>query len=283
MNVEVVRAGPSTTIQDLGRPGLLHQGVPRSGAADRRALALANRLLGNDPGAAALEATLHGPTLRCSGHTTVAVTGARAPVSVGGRPAGQDGPLLVAPGETVEVGAVTAGLRVYVAFRGGLAVEPVLGSRATDTLTGVGPPPVADGDELTLGEPRGEVGGVDVAPVATLPERPALRVVLGPRADCFTPEAIERLLGAEFTASSRADRVGVRLQGPELVTVTAAQLRSEPLVAGSLQVPPSGAPILLLADHPTVGGYPVIAVVVEEDLPLAAQLRPGEALTFRAP
>ncbi|MEV6879638.1 biotin-dependent carboxyltransferase family protein [Amycolatopsis sp. NPDC051128] len=278
MKLEVVRPGFAATVQDLGRPGHAALGVGRSGAADRTSLRLANRLVGNEPGAAALEVTLGGLVLRASGLTTVAVTGAGCPVTAGGRAAGPNAPITLRAGEELALGTASTGLRCYVAVRGGIDVPPVLGSRATDTLGKLGPPPLAGGMLLPVGSPGG-FPVVDLAPRAALPDAPVLRVTPGPRRDWFA--APDRLLSTVYTVSPDSDRVGIRLTGPPLERLRHDELPSEACVPGSLQVPPSGRPILFHADSPTTGGYPVIAVVEEDDLDLAAQLRPGQTVRFR--
>jgi biotin-dependent carboxylase-like uncharacterized protein len=173
-------------------------------------------------------------------------------------------------------------LRSYLAVRGGIDVAPVLGSRSTDTLSGLGPAPLASGDRLPVGQAMGDEPVVDVAPVAALRSGPVLRVLPGPRSELLVPEAWQALVSAGWTVSSDSDRVGVRLTGPALHRAGDAELPSEGLVPGAIQVPPDGAPVLFLADHPVTGGYPVLAVVVTADLPWAAQLRPGDEVRFRS-
>jgi len=190
-------------------------------------------------------------------------------------------PCFVAAGATVDVGVPPRGLRSYLAVRGGVAVEPVLGSRATDLLSGLGPPPLAPGARLPVGEPAGDFPGVDVAAVPEPPADPVLRVVPGPRDDWFAPGALALLTGSPYEVTAQSNRVGVRLSGPALTRAREGELPSEGMVTGALQLPPSGQPILFLADHPTTGGYPVLAVVTTPDLPLAAQLRPGDHVRFR--
>jgi biotin-dependent carboxylase-like uncharacterized protein len=275
VKLEVVRPGFTTTVQDLGRPGHAALGVGRSGAADRGSFRLANRLVGNPSGAAALEVTLGGLVLRASGLTTVAVTGALCPVS----PGGMNAPITLWPGDELALGTASAGLRCYVAVRGGIDVAPVLGSRATDTLGKLGPPPLAPGMLLPVGDAALGFPAADLAPRAAWPEAPVLRVTPGPRRDWFASP--DQLLSTVYTVSPDSDRVGIRLTGPPLSRVRHDELPSEACVPGSLQVPPSGRPILFHADHPTTGGYPVIAVVDEDDLDLAAQLRPGQTVRFR--
>jgi biotin-dependent carboxylase-like uncharacterized protein len=277
----VLAPGPRATVQDRGREGFAAVGVPTSGAADRRSHDLANRLVGNRPEAATVEATAGGLRVRAERPVLVAVTGAAVPVTVDGRPAPRDAPVTLAAGSVLALGVPARGLRSYLAVRGGVAVPPVLGSRSTDALSGLGPAPLAAGDRLPVGDLAGEEPVVDVAPVAPLPERPALGVLPGPRRDRLAPEAWTALVSAAWTVSADSDRVGLRLTGPRLARVRDDELPSEGLVPGAVQVPPDGAPVLFLADHPVTGGYPVLAVVTTADLPLAAQLRPGDELRFR--
>ncbi|GAB3977363.1 biotin-dependent carboxyltransferase family protein [Plantactinospora veratri] len=279
--VEVVRSGVLSTVQDLGRPGHAHLGVPRSGALDLPAHLLANRLVGNPPEAATIETTVTGVSVRLGRAGTVAVTGAWAPVTVDGRPASWSAPVSVPAGARVEVRAARRGLRCYLAFAGGIAVPPVLGSRSTDLLSGLGPAPLAAGDRLPLGEPPGPPAPVDVAPTGTLAEELTLRVLLGPRADWFTDDAV-RILGSErYRVSTLSNRIGVRLEGPALPRRIGGELRSEGVVLGAVQVPSAGSPVIFLADHPTMGGYPVIGVLHPDDLPQVAQAAPGKPVRFR--
>ncbi|MFY1670491.1 biotin-dependent carboxyltransferase family protein [Plantactinospora sp. WMMB334] len=279
--VEVLRPGALSTVQDLGRPGHAHLGVPRSGALDRPAHLLANRLVGNPPFAATIETTVTGISVRVARAGTVAVTGAWAPVTVDGRPAGWSAPVAVPAGARVEVATARRGLRSYLAFSGGIAVPTVLGSRATDLLSGLGPAPLAAGDRLPLGEVVGPPAPVDVAPTAALAEEVTLRLLLGPRADWFTDDAV-RLLAAEcYQVSTSSNRIGVRLEGPALPRRIGRELRSEGLVLGAVQVPTAGLPVIFLADHPTMGGYPVVGVLHPDDLPLVAQAAPGHRIRFR--
>jgi biotin-dependent carboxylase-like uncharacterized protein len=274
-------AGAHTTIQDLGRPGLAHLGVPRSGALDTPALALANRLVGNAVDAAGLEVTMSGCSFWTTMSVTIAVTGAPAPVTIARRHHGH-GPVAVRAGALVEIGPPTAGVRTYVAVAGGIDVAPVLGSRSTDTLSGLGPPRVRAGDVLPVGSPLGaqRVAMVDfVPPPGHGPVR--LRIRYGPRDDWFTRGARE-LLETPYTVSAHSNRVGARLAGPALARVDAGrQLPSEGIVAGAVQVTADGQPLVFLADHPTTGGYPVIAVVDAADLPRLAQARPGDTVRMQ--
>ncbi|WP_336855700.1 urea amidolyase family protein [Sinomonas albida] len=300
----VVSPGLQCTVQDLGRPGLAALGVGAAGAADRAALRRANRIAGNPPGAAALEALLGGLTLRAARDQVLAVTGARVPLriapaqcadpeggaddgarsgSAGQRQPPLDAPFALLAGETLTLGAPTAGLRSYVAVRGGFAAPEALGSRSTDTLSGIGPDPLRAGDALAILPIGGAhvVGAPEVPP--PLPEGVAvLHVVAGPRDDWFTDRALDRFLSAEWTVTQQSNRVGLRLDGPRLERRRDGELASEGTVLGSIQVPPNGQPVLFLADHPVTGGYPVIAVVVDADLDSAGQLPPGARVRFAA-
>ncbi|MFF4967691.1 5-oxoprolinase subunit C family protein [Streptomyces sp. NPDC003674] len=278
----VVRAGALTTVQDRGRPGYAHLGVPRSGALDPRAAALVNRLAGNPAAAAVLETTVDGCALRPRSTVTVAVGGAPCPVTVGGRPAAWSAPVVVPTGELLEVGAAVAGLRSYVAVSGGIAVEPVLGSRSRDLLSGLGPPPLADGVVLPLGAPTGPPARVDAVPQPGVPDELVLRVTLGPRDDWFTAGALRTLTTHAYRVSPAGNRIGLRTEGPALERARDGELPSEGMVLGAVQVPPDGRPVVFLADHPTTGGYPVIAVVRAADLPAAAQAVPGTPVRFVA-
>jgi biotin-dependent carboxylase-like uncharacterized protein len=281
MTLEVLSPGPLATVQDLGRPGLAHLGVGESGAADRRSLRLANRLVGNPESAAAVEATLGGLAVRFDTAVLVALTGAPCPVTAAGRPAAMYAPLPLRAGETLQLGMPDAGLRTYLAVRGGIDVPCVLGSRSTDTMASLGPPPLGPGARLPVGAPTRPHPGVDVAPQAPYASEIRLDVVLGPREDWFTAEGLAALCHGPYTVTDKCDRVGIRLDGPVLTRRIERELKPEATVTGALQVPPNGQPILFLADHPVTGGYPVIAVVAEDDLHLAAQARPGQRLWFR--
>jgi biotin-dependent carboxylase-like uncharacterized protein len=275
--VTVVDAGPLTTVQDGGRPGLAHLGVPRSGFLDAPAAGLANRLVGNDPGAALLETTVGGVTLRVEVALTVAVTGAVADVLVAGRGVAWGEPVTLAPGALLRVGPARSGVRSYVAVSGGLLVGEVLGSRATDTLSGLGPAPLNDGDILPVGT-GGRPRPADVPRL--LRADGTLRVTSGPRAD-WVEGGVRRLAAAAWIVAADSNRVALRLAGDPLSRAREGELPSEGIVLGAVQVPPDGRPLVFLADHPTTGGYPVVGVVHPDDLWQCAQLRPGESVGFR--
>ncbi|MER7052547.1 MULTISPECIES: biotin-dependent carboxyltransferase family protein [unclassified Streptomyces] len=274
-----VRSGALTTVQDSGRRGYAHLGVPRSGALDAPAMRLANRLLGNDPDAAVLETTLTGCALRPDRAMTAVVGGAHCPVTVDGRPAAWGAPVRVPAGAVLDVGTATAGVRSYVAVAGGIATDPVLGSRSTDLLSGLGPEPLRDGDVVPVGLPR-PVALSGAAPWPGPPAELVLPVRLGPRADWFTPAALRTLVSATYRVSPHSNRIGLRTEGPPLERAPAGELPSEGVVLGAVQVPPDGRPVIFLHDHPTTGGYPVVAVVAEPALAAAAQAAVGTPVRF---
>ncbi len=277
----VRRPGLQTTIQDLGRPGHADVGVTTGGACDRAALRLANRLVGNADGAAALECLLGGLVVEATGPVTLAVTGAPTPLTVDGVPV--DGPTVhLWAGQRLGLGAPTRGLRAYVAVAGGLEGPVLLGSRSSSPTAGLGPPPVGCGDTLAIGRMPARGRGT---PDATDRDRWADRetvvgIVLGPRTDWFDAASLDQLTGVAWDVTTDVDRVGIRLAGPRLVRARHTELPSEGIVRGAVQVPPSGQPIVFLADHPTTGGYPVIGVVVDADTDRLAQVRPGDRVRF---
>ncbi|MFF8259804.1 biotin-dependent carboxyltransferase family protein [Streptomyces virginiae] len=279
----VVRPGALTTVQDRGRPGHAHLGVPRSGALDTAAYALANRLLGNAPDAAVLETTLDGVSLRAAARTVVAVTGAPCPVRISGRPVAWGAPVGLPAGAELEVGGAESGLRSYVAVRGGLAVPPVLGSRSTDLLSGLGPPVLSAGMILPVGRPGPDpVAGADAYGLPAAPSELLLPLRPGPRADWFTGASLAGLWRSALRVSPSSNRIGLRTEGgPALVRARAGELPSEGMVLGAVQVPPDGLPVVFLADHPVTGGYPVVGVVPPGPaLDAAAQARPGTPVRF---
>jgi biotin-dependent carboxylase-like uncharacterized protein len=284
--IEVLKPGLLTTIQDLGRIGYAHLGVPRSGALDQPALRRANRLVGNADGAAGLETTLTGVAFRAEMATTAAVTGAPAAVTVDGEIAGFGTAFAVPAGSVVKIGPAKRGVRSYVAFGGGVTVAPVLGSRSTDTLSGLGPPPLRAGFVIPVGRPKplaeGGAPAADTPDEGTDDDAVPLRIRLGPRHGWFSVTARDALFSQPYLLSVKSNRVGARLTGAALSRTVAGELPSEGIVLGSVQVPADGQPLVFLADHPTTGGYPVIGVVATEDLPLIAQARPGTAVRFVA-
>ncbi len=278
---EVVAAGARSAFQDPGRPGFAALGVSPSGAADLPAARLANRLAGTTSGAPVIEVMIGGLVLRARRPARIAVTGARRPVHAGGRPVAMDAPVDLGPGDEVRIGHGPRGVFTYLAVDGGFLTERVLGSAATDTLSGLGPPPLAAGDVLARDDLQDASAGVDIAPVAALPDLVELRVHPGPRAD-WIAGGVGALVAGSWSASGTSDRVGLRLTGPgALVRARTGELASEGAVRGAVQVPPDGMPVVFGPDHPVTGGYPVVAVVDRRDLALAAQCEPGRAVRFR--
>jgi biotin-dependent carboxylase-like uncharacterized protein len=280
--VRVQDPGVLTTVQDAGRPGFAHLGVPRSGWLDPGAATLANRLVGNPEPAAVLECLLGGLELVTGAAMTLAVTGAACVVRVDGRAAPHGAAISVAREQTVALGPVSRGVRCYVALAGGVDVAPVLGSRATDTLSGLGPPVLAAGTVLPVGPPTGAPSPAEQVQVPTGAVQ-VLRCTPGPRVDWFSEEALGTLTSSAYAVQADSDRVGLRLSGPRLVRARTEELPSEGLVLGAVQVPADGQPLVFLNDHPTTGGYPVVAVLDRADVAACAQLRPGDEVRFRLP
>ena len=278
--LEVLDTGLLTLVQDLGRTGLASIGVGRSGAADRGSFRLGARLLAQPYSAAALEITFGGLSLRSRGELQIALTGAPAPATVDEHQVGYFAPITLADGKVLTLGMPPVGVRSYVSVRGGLDVPPVLGSRATDTLSGLGPRPIRAGDVLPVGPAPAAFPNVDVAPTPALSaETLILHALRGPRDDWLADVA--SLAETVWTVSSRSDRVGLRLEGKPLqrhATRSGMELPSEGVVRGAIQVPPGGEPVIFMADHPVTGGYPVVAVLVDDDTDRAAQSVPGQQI-----
>ena len=276
----VLEAGWATSTQDLGRPGWAHLGVARAGAMDPASATLANRLVGNPQTDAVFE-TAGGLRVRAERSLAIAVTGARVPVTVDGRPAAWDAPLMVGAGAEVVLGHPSPGCGrwAYVAVRGGLDLVAELGSRSWDSLGGLGPVPPRPGQRLGIGpEPEGAML-VDLAPLAPLPTGMlSIRLWPGPRSAALSTDQWRRLTSVAWRVGADSDRIGLRLDGPATSREGADDLASEGLVPGAVQVPRDGRPIVMMRDHPTTGGYPVVAVVDPEDLAALAQRQPGEAV-----
>jgi biotin-dependent carboxylase-like uncharacterized protein len=277
----VERPGALTTVQDAGRPGLAHLGVPRSGALDPDAHRRANRLVGNPETAPVLETTLTGVGLRFFGQAVVAVTGAVAPVRLDGREVGWGVPVPVGSGQLLDVGRARPGVRSYLAVSGGIAVPPALGSSSTDLLSGLGPGPLAPDQILAVGEPSGRPAAAHPPPPPPASGPVELPIRLGPRDGWLTPAGRATLTGAAFTVAIASNRIGVRLQGSRVEQSSRGELPSEGLVWGAVQLLPDGNLVVFLADHPTTGGYPVIAVVDPAGFSACAQAAPGAIVRFR--
>jgi KipI family sensor histidine kinase inhibitor len=277
----VLAAGPQAPVQDLGRPGVASLGVATSGALDREALRLGNRLVGNRGDAAGIEVVLGGFRAVADRNLWVAVTGASGPGTIDGRPLPAATAVPWPAGSELSLGWVTGGARAYLAVRGGVAGERIFGSLATDVLAGLGTV-LMPGASVPIGEQDAvPIPAVDLALTSTRRDVADVELLPGPRGDWFPASAVADLYRAEWAVSADADRVGMRLEGPALPRAVAGELPSEGMVPGAIQVPPSGRPTILLVDGPVTGGYPVIAVATEAALDVLAQARPGDLVRFR--
>lgn len=261
---EVVEAGIATTVQDAGRRGLAHIGVTESGFVDPALAAMLNRLVGNRADAAVLE-TAGGLRLRSRGASVIATSAAPAPMAI-------------RDGAEITVAADRRRQWQYLAVRGGIDGPVVLGSRASDTLSGLGPPPIVTGGTIPVGtEPAGQITA-DFAPLTELGD--VVRLGVGPRSDWFA-EGWQGVMSTAAWTVTATSRVGVRLRGAPLARTSTGELPSEGLIRGAIQVPPDGDPVMMLADHPTTGGYPVIAVVDPDDVAIVGQHPVGSSVRFR--
>ncbi|HUZ74720.1 MAG TPA: biotin-dependent carboxyltransferase family protein [Stellaceae bacterium] len=280
--LDIIAPGPLTTAQDGGRTGWLRYGVPGSGALDRRALAVANVLVGNLPDAGALEMTLAGGTFAVRGSALrIALAGADMPLAIDGEAASRDRSYTLVPGAVIRVGAARNGARAYLAVAGTFAIAPVFGSVSTHRRAGIGG---IDGGALKAGMVLPAAGpppsGPELRFTGEMPPSARIRIVLGPQDDYFTAAALATLGEAAFTVTPQADRMGLRLAGPPLAHAKGFNIVSDAIAPGSIQVPGDGQPIVLLADRQTTGGYPKIATVISADLPALGQMRPGDSIRF---
>jgi antagonist of KipI len=285
--IRVLDPGPLTTVQDAGRSGQMRYGIPPSGPVDRRSFVLANRLVGNPDGAAALEFTLMGPRLRAETPCTIAVTGADPPVTLNDAAAPAWTTLTLEAGDVLRIGAVRAGVRGYVAVAGGIDVPPVLGSRATylrGRMGGMHGRALARDDQLPLGAapaaPRRRAVPLDARP--EWGGEPMLRVVLGPQADRFTDDGIAAFLGGSYQLLPQSDRMGARLNGARITHARGHDIISDGIALGAVQVPGDGQPIVMLVDRQSTGGYTKIATVCSFDIARVGQAKPGQRLRFTA-
>ena len=282
--LHVVKAGLLTTVQDLGRYGHQASGVPVAGPMDTFSHRLANQLAGNTIDAATLEITLIGPDLIVEAETTMAIAGAQFEVTCDDRPLSPGASFQVTRGQRLKFGRIVQGARAYLAVAGGVQTEPMLGSRATHLVSRMGGfngRTLQAGDRVPIADdsrPRPQRKSVGL----TLPTkgRALLRVMPGPQADWFHPDALRAIASVSFRISPQSNRMGYRLQGPPLVRAREDELISEPLGIGAIQIPAAGEPILLMADRQTAGGYPKIGYVISADLPIAGQLAPGDFIEF---
>ncbi len=288
--IEVIEAGFLTTVQDAGRYGWLRYGVPPSGPLDAAALQAANTLVGNPPGAAGLEITWTGPVLRMERDALVAVCGADFELWAGRLAVPTWYSIVLRAGSVLRFGTRRSGARAYLAVNGGIATSPYLGSQATYLPGGFGGlegRALRSGDRLPLNPGTCDpfAGAGKPWPISQRPlysRHPTLRIVPGPQAEAFTQEGMATFLSSGYTLSPSSDRMGARLHGPRIGHAGAAGIISDGVIAGCVQVPPDGQPIVMLADHQTTGGYPKIATVLKADVPLLAQLMPGDEVRFEA-
>ncbi|WP_455501421.1 5-oxoprolinase subunit C family protein [Gemmiger sp.] len=303
MSITVRDPGRLTTVQDAGRTGYAAQGYRTCGAADGYAYRLGNALVGNDPGAAVLECTLRGAALRFESDTVFALTGAESPAALDGTPVPYYAPLFAKAGSTLEMGAAASGLRSYLAVGGGISTPPVLGSRATDVKCGIGGlagRKLAKGDTLPTGpcdtaalwqaitakhldrplRDKAVCAGLHPVRVQGAQTLPLLRAVPGPQDAAFTAQGLYDFTHSIYTLTPNCDRMACKLAGTPLQMHRGADILSDGIVPGSVQVSADGQPIVMLADHQTTGGYAKIATVISADLPALAQLRPGQRVCF---
>lgn len=293
--ITVLKPGLLTSVMDLGRPGYQRHGVVVGGSLDRFAARVANMIVGNDDGAALLEIAQLGPELQFSADTLVAWCGGGYEPQVAGQPLPRDRAVRIAAGETIWFGPARSGLRAWLAVAGGIDVPPVLGSRSTYRRAGFGGlhgRPLQAGDELRTGTPsewalarvksiaRSSTWSVRPDTLGLAPEPGRVRAMIGPEWDWFTLRAQQAFFASEWRVTKDADRMGVRLEGPELPLSETREMISEGVNEGVVQVPAGGAPIVLLASRQTVGGYPRLAAVSAVDLGRMAQLAPGATLRF---
>jgi antagonist of KipI len=284
--ISVVKAGLLASVQDLGRPGFRDSGMPLAGAMDRHALAIANLLVGNEPGAAAVELTMLGGTWRFEADALAALAGADMGASLDGAPVGPWSSFRARAGSQLAFRPAARGVRAYLAMRGGIDVPLVLGSRSTYTRAGVGGflgRALVTGDRLAVERAEGRAPKPLALPADEVPPcggGATLRVLLGPQDDRFTAEGIATFLSSGYRVTPQNDRMGYRLEGPPIAMRDAPDIITDPLVPGAVQVPGNGQPIVMAADAQTTGGYIKIATVIGPDLRLLAQARSGDLLRF---
>jgi antagonist of KipI len=294
MSVCVLKPGLLSSFQDLGRHGYQHLGVPVGGAMDSRAHRLANLLVGNHDDQATLEVTLSGPVLRFDAAACIAITGAMLSPTLNGKPAPNNRPLIVRQGDVLAFGARASGLRAYVAWHGGIDLPLVLSSRSTYLRGGFGGykgralqagdvlpqrVPLDDGKLDSLAQELWSIK-IYLPALLGLTPRAALRAMRGAHTSLFTDRSVDDFFASEYRISPQSERMGYRLQGTTLNLKSSAQLLSEATSFGSVQVPPDGKPIVLMADRQTTGGYAKIAHIASVDLPAIAQCMPGDSVRF---
>lgn len=283
MKLTILSPGPLTTVQDSGRFGALGKGFSPGGAMDMDAMTVANLLVGNAPGVGVLEMTMLGITARFDCETVIALTGADMSTRLNDRPIARYASVAVHPGDVLTMGAASRGMRAYLAVTGGFDLPLVMGSVSTNlkcALGGFQGRKLKTGDELPLNQSGAPFLPRQVSPPEDYPDCISLRVLLGPQDDAFTQKGIDTFLGCEYTVTDKADRMGIRLSGEIIESKNGVDILSDGIAAGSVQIPASGTPIIMMADRQTTGGYAKIATVISADLSRAAQARPGTRIRF---
>jgi len=278
--ITVVEPGQLTSFQDAGRSGYAHLGVPHAGAADRLSLWHANLLVGNDATFPALELTLRGPTLHFETNAVVAFAGGRVEPTLDDMPLPMYQSVAIHAGQTLACGTLLTGTRCYLAIAGGFTPPATLASSSSDTFAGLGPPILHAGDRIDC-ETRELYQGWYLRFPPEFTHETTLRVIPGPHEDWFTPAALAAFFGGTFKVHADSDRTGLRLSGERILRKHQDELPSQGMVTGAVQIPGDGHPIALLSNHGTIGGYPVIAVVIQADLPCMGQLCAGAKLRFQ--
>lgn len=285
--IEIITPGILTTVQDFGRVGVMKNGFTQNGAMDRYSMTVANRLCGNCDSAPVLEMTVLGVTARFTQDTVVCVSGADFGAKINDKPIKRNKAYKINKGDILSMGAAKSGMRAYLAVAGGIVGEYVFGSASTNLKFAFGGhfgKKLQSGDVLSIGTgafPLGEIDKWEI-PESEYSKDAQLRVVLGPQNDMFTDEDIRLFLSQEYEVTAQSDRMGIRLSGEPLKSKNGMDIISDGIVFGSVQVPNSGEPIILMADHQTTGGYAKIATVISVDLPRASQLSVGNTVRFKS-
>jgi len=289
MDMTILDGGLMTTIQDKGRTGFQQYGMPVSGAMDDYSMQVGNLLVGNEPYEAVLETTILGPSVQFNVTTMIALTGANMKPQINRRSVTMWRSILVNPGDVLTFGGLISGCRSYIALAGGIGIEAVMGSKSTyvrGAIGGLKGEKLQTGDEFNLGFKNKGLGqlGIKRIPQESIPiyaNTCEVRVVLGPQDDCFTQAAIRTFFESEYDLTNEADRMGYRLAGPKIEHLQSADIISDGIALGSIQVPGHGMPIIMMADRQTTGGYTKIATVISPDLAILAQLKPGDKVRFK--
>lgn len=283
MKLTILSPGPLTTIQDAGRFGAMGKGFSPGGAMDTEAMTLANLLVGNAPGVGVVEMTMLGITAHFDCESTIALTGADMSARLNDSPIARYTSVPVHPGDVLTMKAAKTGMRAYLSVAGGFDLPPVMGSVSTNLKCGLGGfqgRKLMTGDELPLNHSCALFQPRRVSPPEDYPVSISLRVLLGPQDDAFTDQGIGTFLGSEYVVTDKADRMGIRLSGEKIESKNGVDILSDGIAAGSVQIPASGTPIIMMADRQTTGGYAKIATVISTDMSRAAQARPGTRIRF---